>query len=181
MKRLEDYLAKLDKGHVVADRDRRKSAIIHDAKNLALAQGLELVEDEGLLEEVAGLVEWPVVLLGEFDRSYLDIPPEVIRATIRANQKCFVLRDPKTGKLANKFILVSNLEAKDGGAAIKAGNARVIRARLADAKSSGIRTGRPSWKTGGRNFPRSRSTKNSERRRSGSSVSHGSRKSLRRS
>src|SRR6185312_3137271 len=73
-------------------------------------------------------------LLGEFDKSYLDIPPEVIRATIRANQKCFVLRDPKTGKLANKFILVSNLEAKDGGAAIKAGNARVIRARLSDAK-----------------------------------------------
>src|SRR6185312_10416278 len=77
---------------------------------------------------------WPVVLLGEFDKSYLDIPPEVIRATIRANQKCFVLRDPKTGKLANKFLLVSNLEAKDGGSATKAGNARVIRARLADAK-----------------------------------------------
>jgi glycyl-tRNA synthetase beta chain len=134
VKRLEDYLHSLDKAKVVADRDRRKAMISADAKDLALAQGLELVEDEGLLDEVAGLVEWPVVLMGEFDKSYLDIPPEVIRATIRANQKCFVLRDAKTGKLANKFLLVSNLEAKDGGAAIKAGNARVIRARLADAK-----------------------------------------------
>lgn len=134
VKRLEDYLAKLDKAKIVADRDRRKASILADAKDLALAQGLELVEDEGLLDEVAGLVEWPVVLLGEFDKSYLDIPPEVIRATIRANQKCFVLHDPKAGKLANKFVLVANIEAKDGGAAIKAGNARVIRARLADAK-----------------------------------------------
>jgi len=86
-----------------------------------------------LLDENAGLAEWPVVLVGEFDQSYLDLPPEVIRATIRNNQKCFVLREPK-GKLANKFILVANIEAKDGGAAIKAGTARVIRARLADAK-----------------------------------------------
>ena len=134
VKRLEDYLHKLDQAKVVADRDRRKAMILADAKDLALAQGLELIEDEGLLEEVAGLVEWPVVLMGEFEKSYLDIPQEVIRATIRANQKCFVLRDAKTGKLANKFLLVSNLEAKDGGSAIKAGNARVIRARLADAK-----------------------------------------------
>jgi glycyl-tRNA synthetase beta chain len=134
VRRLEDYLAKLEKAKVVPDRERRKAAILADAKNLALAQGLELVEDEGLLEEVAGLVEWPVVLLSEFDATYLDLPPEVIRATIRANQKCFVLCDAKSGKLANKFILVADLEAKDGGKAIKAGNARVIRARLADAK-----------------------------------------------
>jgi glycyl-tRNA synthetase beta chain len=134
VKRLDDYLQKLEKAKVVPDRERRKASILADAKNLALAQGLELIEDEGLLEEAAGLVEWPVVLMGEFDKAYLDLPPEVIRATIRNNQKCFVLRDAKTGKLANKFILVSNLEAKDGGAAIKAGNARVIRARLADAK-----------------------------------------------
>jgi glycyl-tRNA synthetase beta chain len=127
-------LQKLEKAKVVPDRERRKASIFADAKNLALAQGLELVEDEGLLEETAGLVEWPVVLMGEFDKTYLDLPPEVIRATIRNNQKCFVLRDARGGKLANKFILVSNLEAKDGGAAIKAGNARVIRARLADAK-----------------------------------------------
>jgi glycyl-tRNA synthetase beta chain len=76
--------------------------ILADAKDLSLAQGLELVEDEGLLEEVAGLVEWPVVLLGEFDKSYLDIPPEVIRATIRANQKCFVLRQPDTSPLVGE-------------------------------------------------------------------------------
>ncbi len=134
VKRLEDYTHKLEAARVVLDADRRKEIILADAKNIALAQGLELVEDEALLEEVAGLVEWPVVLMGEFEAAFLDIPQEVIRATIRINQKCFVLRDPKTGKLANKFILVSNLEASDGGEAIKAGNARVIRARLSDAK-----------------------------------------------
>jgi len=133
-RRLDDWMKKLEAAKVVPDRERRKAQILHDAKDLALAQGLELVEDEGLLEEVAGLVEWPVVLLGEFDKAYLDIPGEVIRATIRNNQKCFVLRDGKSGKLANQFILVANIEANDGGVAIKAGNARVIRARLADAK-----------------------------------------------
>ena len=134
VKRLDDYAKKLEAARVVLDADRRKEIILADAKNIALAQGLELIEDEALLEEVAGLVEWPVVLIGEFEKEFLDIPAEVIRATIRINQKCFVLRDPKTGKLANKFILVSNLEATDGGEAIKAGNARVIRARLSDAK-----------------------------------------------
>jgi glycyl-tRNA synthetase beta chain len=87
-----------------------------------------------LLDEVAGLVEWPVVLMGSFDKEYLSIPGEVIRATIRNNQKCFVVRDPKTGKLVNKFILTANIEASDGGKAIVAGNERVIRARLSDAK-----------------------------------------------
>lgn len=134
VKRLDDYAKKLEAARVVLDADRRKEIILADAKNIALAHGLELVEDEALLEEVAGLVEWPVVLLGEFEKEFLDIPPEVIRATIRINQKCFVLRDPKTGGLANRFILVANLEATDNGDAIKAGNARVIRARLSDAK-----------------------------------------------
>lgn len=134
VRRLEDYAKKLEAARVVLDADRRKEIILADARNVALAQGLELVEDEALLEEVAGLVEWPVVLMGEFEAAFLDIPSEVIRATIRINQKCFVLRDPKTGRLANRFILVSNLEAADGGEAIKAGNARVIRARLSDAK-----------------------------------------------
>ena len=86
------------------------------------------------LAEVAGLVEWPVVLMGSFDEAFLAIPHEVIRATIRNNQKCFVLRDPKTAKLAPKFILVANIEAEDGGREIVAGNERVIRARLSDAK-----------------------------------------------
>ncbi len=184
VRRYDDYVDALQKAKVVLDADRRKAIILADAKELAFAQGLTLVEDEGLLEEVAGLVEWPVVLMGEFDAAFLDLPAEVIRATIRANQKCFVLRDapesssvmavpgldpgidpaihgapsgakpdgPATrngvdgrhkaghdaggsgGKLANKFILVSNLVAPDGGAAIAAGNGRVVRARLADAR-----------------------------------------------
>ncbi len=116
------------------DAERRKSIILTEAKQLAFAQGLELVEDEGLLNEVAGLVEWPVVLMGSFDEQFLQIPEEVIRATIRNNQKCFVLRDAAHAKLVNKFLLVSNLEAEDGGKAIVAGNERVIRARLSDAK-----------------------------------------------
>ena len=132
-RRFEDYVDALLKAKVVLDADRRKQIILHDARSLAFAQGLELVEDEGLLEEVAGLVEWPVVLMGEFEAEFLEIPPEVIRATIRANQKCFVLKD-SGGKLANKFILVSNLVASDGGKAIAAGNGRVVRARLSDAR-----------------------------------------------
>jgi glycyl-tRNA synthetase beta chain len=134
VRRLSDWLKKLEAAKVIPDRERRKEIIRAEAKNLAFAQGLELVEDEGLLDEVAGLAEWPVVLMSEFDAAFLELPPEVIRATIRNNQKCFVLRDPTSAKLANKFILVADLEAKDGGQAIKAGNARVIRARLADAK-----------------------------------------------
>jgi glycyl-tRNA synthetase beta chain len=134
VRRLADYLQKLDKAKVVADAERRRDIILTEAKQLAFAQGLELVEDDGLLAEVAGLVEWPVVLMGSFDQSFLHIPEEVIRATIRNNQKCFVLRDGAHAKLVNKFILVSNMEAEDGGAAIAAGNERVIRARLSDAK-----------------------------------------------
>jgi glycyl-tRNA synthetase beta chain len=134
VKRLDDYAKKLEKAKVVLDPERRRQMILADAKNLAFAQGYSLVEDEGLLAEVAGLVEWPVVLMGSFDEAFLAIPDEVIRATIRNNQKCFVLRDPATAKLVNKFILVANTEAADGGSAIIAGNERVIRARLSDAK-----------------------------------------------
>src|SRR5207248_5968880 len=90
--------------------------------------------DPDLLTEVADLVEWPVVLMGSFDEAFLAIPQEVIRATIRNNQKCFVLRDPNTASLVNRFILVANTEAQDGGKAIVAGNERVIRARLSDAR-----------------------------------------------
>jgi glycyl-tRNA synthetase beta chain len=134
VKRFDDYAPALERAKVVIDTDRRKDMILHDSKDLAFAQGLELIEDEGLLEEVAGLVEWPVVLMGSFDEAFLDIPAEVIRTTIRANQKCFVLRDPNTGKLANKFLLTSNLVATDGGRTIVGGNERVVRARLSDAK-----------------------------------------------
>jgi glycyl-tRNA synthetase beta chain len=134
VRRFEDYEAKLLDAKVVLDPERRKDTIVTDAKQLAFAQGFELVEDQVLLDEVAGLVEWPVALMGSFDKEYLTIPDEVIRATIRNNQKCFVVRDPKTGKLTNKFILTANIEASDGGNAIIAGNERVIRARLSDAK-----------------------------------------------
>ncbi|OAF02650.1 glycine--tRNA ligase subunit beta [Bradyrhizobium centrolobii] len=134
VRRFEDYEAKLLNAKVVLDPERRKDAILTDAKQLAFAQGFELVEDQNLLDEVAGLVEWPVVLMGSFDQEFLATPAEVIRATIRNNQKCFVVSDPKTGKLANKFILVANIEATDGGKTIIAGNERVIRARLSDAK-----------------------------------------------
>ncbi len=134
VRRFDDYAARLLAAKVMLDPARRAETILTDAKNLAFAQGYELVEDEGLLAEVVGLVEWPVTLMGSFDQAFLAIPGEVIRATIRNNQKCFVLRDPQTAKLTNKFILVANEEAADGGKAITAGNERVIRARLSDAK-----------------------------------------------
>ena len=170
VRRFEDYVAKLEAARVVLDAERRKRIILDDAKNLAFAAGLELVDDEGLLEEVSGLVEWPVVLMGEFEQAFLDIPPAVIRLTIRANQKCFVTRPlspssgpssllpdgeksaaamPATssarrgeggerseqgeGALSNRFVLVSNIEAKDGGVEIAHGNGKVVRARLSDA------------------------------------------------
>lgn len=134
VRRFEDYQAKLDAAKVVLDPQARKDRILADAKSLAFVQGFELVEDQGLLDEVAGLVEWPEPLMGSFDQEFLSIPGEVVRATIRNNQKCFVVSDPKTKKLTNKFILTANIEASDGGKAIVAGNERVIRARLSDAK-----------------------------------------------
>lgn len=134
VRRFDDYVQALERAHVVLDADRRKDIILHDARDLAFARGLELVEDEGLLDEVAGLVEWPVVLLGTFDEAFLEIPGEAVRATIRANQKCFVLRHAGTDTLAPAFILTSNLVASDGGLAITAGNERVVRARLSDAR-----------------------------------------------
>ncbi|WP_298379446.1 glycine--tRNA ligase subunit beta [uncultured Bradyrhizobium sp.] len=134
VRRFEDYEAKLKAAKVILDPQARKDIILEDAKELAFAQGLELVEDQVLLDEVSGLVEWPVVMMGSFEKEFLSIPDEVIRATIRNNQKCFVVKDPKTGKLTNKFVLTANIEAPDGGKTIVAGNERVIRPRLSDAK-----------------------------------------------
>ncbi|MDE5442946.1 glycine--tRNA ligase subunit beta [Bradyrhizobium sp. CSA207] len=134
VRRFEDYEAKLKAAKVILDPRARKDIILADARELAFAQGLELVEDQVLLDEVSGLVEWPVVMMGSFETEFLAIPDEVIRATIRNNQKCFVVRDPKTGKLTNKFVLTANIEAADGGKTIVAGNERVIRPRLSDAK-----------------------------------------------
>jgi glycyl-tRNA synthetase beta chain len=133
IRRFDDYVPALERAKVVLDAARRRDIILHDARTLAMAQGLELIEDASLLEEVAGLVEWPVVLMGSFDEAFLSIPPEVIRATIRVNQKCFVLKR-HDGTLANRFILTSNIEASDHGKTIVAGNERVIAARLSDAK-----------------------------------------------
>ncbi len=134
VKRFDDYVAKLELAKVVLDAERRKLIIQNDARTLASAQNLEIIEDQGLLDEVSGLVEWPVVLMGSFEEAFLDVPAEAIRATIRANQKCFVVRDGRTGKLAPRFLLTANIEASDGGDTIIAGNGRVIRARLSDAR-----------------------------------------------
>ena len=133
VRRFDDYAAKLEEARVVLDAERRKDIIATDAKNLAFAHGIELVEDAGLLEEVSGLVEWPVVLMGQFEEDYLEIPDEVVRLTIKTNQKCFVCRDPNTHQLTNRFILVANISASDGGEEIVHGNGKVVRARLSDA------------------------------------------------
>ncbi|MDF2369513.1 MAG: glycine--tRNA ligase subunit beta [Rhizobiaceae bacterium] len=134
VRRFEDYAQKLEKAKVVLDADRRREIILSDARNLAFAQGLELVEDDALLEEVSGLVEWPVILMGEFEKEFLSIPAEVIRLTIKENQKCFVLRAAgQSDALTNKFIVTANIEASDGGKVIAHGNGKVVRARLSDA------------------------------------------------
>ncbi|EJF87515.1 glycine-tRNA ligase, beta subunit [Bartonella vinsonii subsp. arupensis OK-94-513] len=134
IRRFDDYVTKLESHKVILDAERRKNIILADAQNLCFANGLELVQDNALLEEVAGLVEWPVVLMSNFDKSFLEIPPEIIRLTIRANQKCFVTR--KQGEniiLSHHFILVSNILASDEGKEISKGNSKVVCARLSDA------------------------------------------------
>lgn len=131
---LADYCGKLKKSHVMVDQDERADVIRQRCKELAKSNGLEWVEDEGLLTEVAGLVEWPVALMGSFDKAFMQVPEEVLILTMKKDQKYFVLRDPKTGKLAPHFITVSNIDAKDGGDSVRAGNERVLSARLSDAK-----------------------------------------------
>lgn len=133
VKGFEDYRQKLRKAKVILDGEERARLILDAAQALAKKQKLALVEDEGLLAENAGLTEWPVVLMGSFDEDFLSVPPEVLTTSMKAHQKCFSLRK-SGGDLVNRFILVANLEAADGGKEIVAGNERVIRARLADAK-----------------------------------------------
>ncbi len=133
VKRFDDYVSSLEKANVILDAERRKDIILHDARDIAFANGLELVEDEGLLEEVSGLVEWPQVLMGSFEEDYLSIPSEIIRLTIKTNQKCFVTRPQAGETLSNRFILVANIQATDGGKEIIHGNGKVVRARLSDA------------------------------------------------
>ncbi len=134
VKRFEDYEKKLRAAHVILDGAERRETILHEAKQKAFALGQEVVEDEGLANEVMGLAEWPVVLVGTIDKQFMDLPPEILQTTMRAHQKYFALRDPATLKLANKFVVIANMAAKDGGKEIVAGNERVLRARLADAK-----------------------------------------------
>ena len=135
VKGFDDYKTKLEgKGHVTLDAQARKSKILTDANALCAAAGLELVEDQGLLNEVAGLAEYPNVILGDMDPSFLELPSEVIRLSMRTHQKYFAVRDPKTGGLAPNFIVVANQAAPDGGTAIAKGNSKVLSARLADAQ-----------------------------------------------
>jgi glycyl-tRNA synthetase beta chain len=128
-----DYKKSLETGHVLIDPIERQACIKADAEALAAKEGLVLIDDPALLDEVAGLVEWPVTLMGSIDDEFMEVPPEVLTTTMRKNQKYFAL-ETKDGKLAPNFIVVANKETPDGGAAIVAGNERVLRARLADAK-----------------------------------------------
>ena len=131
----DEYVSALgSEGHVLLTRDDRKALIEKDARAVCKKAGLELVEDIGLLEEVTGLAEWSVVVMGDMDPEFLTLPPEVIRLSMRTHQKYFSVRDPKTGALAAKFITVANIEASDGGKTIAAGNAKVLSARLDDAR-----------------------------------------------
>jgi glycyl-tRNA synthetase beta chain len=129
----EDYTAKLKRAHVILDPAERADTIWHDATNQAFAAGLEVVEDKGLLSEVAGLVEWPVVLMGKIDDDFLGLPPEVLQTSMKEHQKFFSVRNPKTGRIEG-FVTVANRETADHGATILAGNQKVLSARLADAK-----------------------------------------------
>ena len=130
----EDYADGLAANFVVLDAAERKARITDAARTLCFARNLELVEDEGLLDEVAGLTEWPAPILGDMDPAFLDLPPEVIRTSMRVHQRYFAVRDPETGKLAPHFIAVANIAATDGGQTIALGNARVLTARLKDAQ-----------------------------------------------
>jgi glycyl-tRNA synthetase beta chain len=129
----DDYEAKLKRAKVFLRAEDRAAAIWHDATTLAFAQGLEVVEDKGLLAEVAGLVEWPVVLMGAIGPQFLDLPPEVLQTSMREHQKFFSVRNPRNGRI-ERFVTVANIETPDNGATIIAGNGKVLTARLSDAK-----------------------------------------------
>ena len=132
---LDDYVSKLSGvGHVLLTRDSRREKIEADAKAICEKAGLELVEDKGLLEEVVGLAEWPVVILGDMDPAFLELPPEVIQLSMRTHQKYFAVCNPKSGDLAPNFVVVANIDATDGGKAIAAGNRKVLSARLEDGR-----------------------------------------------
>ncbi len=129
----DNYEAKLKRAHVILRADERADAIWQTATNMAFAKGLEVVEDKGLLAEVSGLVEWPVVLMGAIDDAFLDLPPEVLQTSMKEHQKFFSVKNPKTGRI-EAFVTVANRETDDDGATILAGNQKVLSARLSDAK-----------------------------------------------
>ncbi|MBI1219257.1 MAG: glycine--tRNA ligase subunit beta [Rhodobacteraceae bacterium] len=129
----DDYVAKLKAAKVILDPAEREAAIWHDATTMAFAQGGEVVDDKGLLAEVAGLVEWPVVLMGAIGEAFLGLPPEVLQTSMKEHQKFFSVRNPRTGRI-EKFITVANRETADHGATILAGNQKVLSARLSDAR-----------------------------------------------
>ncbi len=133
VKNFEDYKSALLKSKVILDAEERAAKIWKDAQEGASNAGLDIVEDQGLLREVAGLVEWPVVLMGEIAEDFLDLPPEVLQTSMREHQKFFSVRDPKSGRIV-KFVTVANRETADKGATILAGNQKVLFARLSDAK-----------------------------------------------
>ena len=133
-KRFDDYAQKLKAAHVVLEADERAAIIFEGVKQAAFVHGLEVIPDEGLLAEVSGLAEWPVVYVGTIQNEFMDVPAEILQTSMRTHQKYFSLRDPTTGKMANRFALVANMIASDGGKEIVAGNERVLRARLSDAK-----------------------------------------------
>src|SRR5471032_71563 len=133
-KRFDDYVQKLRAAHVILEAEERAAIIFEGIKQAAFVHGLEMIPDEGLLAEVCGLAEYPTVLIGTIEDQFMDVPAEILQTSMRTHQKYFSLRDPKTGKMANRFALVANMVAKDGGKEIVAGNERVLRARLSDAK-----------------------------------------------
>ena len=133
VKDFDDYKLKLRNAFVILDNRERSEIILNDANNLAFANGLDLINDDALLEEVSGLVEWPVTLLGKVDKAFLDLPSEVLRASMKEHQKFFSLKNPKTEKI-ERFITVANIESADNGATILEGNQKVLYARLSDAK-----------------------------------------------
>jgi len=143
-----DYRRKLEADYVLLDVADRKLKILDAAKAVTSAKGLALVDDDGLLDEVAGLAEWPTPILGDMDPQFLSLPPEVVRLSMKVHQKYFAVRDPSKHGLAPNFVVVANVEASDGGAALAAGNSRVLSARLNDARffwDEDLKTGFDAW------------------------------------
>ncbi|MCS6622707.1 glycine--tRNA ligase subunit beta [Roseibacterium beibuensis] len=143
-----DYRAKLEREHVLLDVADRKLRILEAAQKVCSNRGLALVDDDGLLDEVAGLAEWPTPILGDMDPQFLDLPPEVVQLSMKVHQKYFAVRDPATHRLAPHFVVVANVEASDGGKALAAGNSRVLSARLNDARffwDEDLKTGFAAW------------------------------------